>query len=135
MTTTAAKPRTAVELVKEARAQIENVAPKKAFEEISTGEAVALDVREPVEWEDHIEGAVQVPRGLLEFAADPASPRHVAELDPSHRVIVYCRSGTRAVLAAVTLKTLGFVDVANLDGGFSAWKGEGLPTEEHHSDI
>ena len=39
------------------------------------------------------------------------------------------------MLAAVTLKTLGFADVANLDGGFSAWKGEGLPTEEHHSDI
>ena len=56
--------------------QIENVAPRKAFEEISTGQAVALDVREPVEWENHIEGSVQVPRGLLEFAADPASPRH-----------------------------------------------------------
>ena len=79
--------------------------------------------------------SVQVPRGLLEFVADPASPRHKPELDPARRVIVYCRSGTRAALAALTLKTLGFEDVANLDGGLSAWKQAGLPTDEHHSDL
>jgi rhodanese-related sulfurtransferase len=48
---------------------------------------------------------------------------------------VYCRSGTRAALAAFTLKTLGYEDVANLDGGFNAWKEAGLPTGEHHSDL
>ena len=95
--------------------------------------AVALDVREPVEWEHHIEGSVQVPRGLLEFAADPASPRHKPELDPAARVVVYCRSGTRAVLAAQTLQTLGFEDVVNLDGGFGAWEKEGLPVGAHHA--
>jgi rhodanese-related sulfurtransferase len=50
-------------------------------------------------------------------------------------VIVYCRSGVRASLAAVTLKTLGFENVANLDGGFTAWTEAGLPTNEHHSDL
>jgi rhodanese-related sulfurtransferase len=88
-----------------------------------------------VEWEQHIKGAVQVPRGLLEFVADPQSPRHKPELNPDRRVIVYCRSGTRAALAALTLKTLGYGDVANLDGGIGAWKEAGLATEEHHSDI
>ena len=78
---------------------------------------------------------MQVPRGLLEFAADPASPRHKPELDPARRVIVYCRSGTRAALATLTLKTLGFENVANLDGGFTAWKEAGLPTDEHHADL
>jgi len=133
MATTTTK--TAVQLVQEAHAQIENVAPKEAFRQIATGEAVALDIREPVEWEHHIEGAVQVPRGLLEFAADPTSPRHVAELDPHRRVIVYCRSGARGALAATTLKTLGFEDVANLEGGITAWTQEDLPTDEHHSDL
>ena len=127
--------KSAAEMVQEARAEVESIAPKDAYEEISTGEAVALDVREPVEWEHHVEGALQVPRGLLEFVADPASPRHNAELDPTRRVIVYCRSGTRAVLAAQTLKTMGFENVANLDGGFGAWTEAGLPTDEHHSDI
>ena len=63
-------------------------------------------------WEQHIAGALQIPRGLLEFAADPASPRHNPELDPDRSVIVYCRSGTRAALAALTLQTLGFKNVA-----------------------
>jgi rhodanese-related sulfurtransferase len=127
--------RTAAEMVAEARAEVESISPKDAYDEIAAGTAVALDVREPVEWEHHIEGAVQVPRGLLEFAADSASPRHKPELDRAGRVIVYCRSGVRAVLAAQTLKTLGFTDVANLDGGLSAWQEAGLPTDEHHSDI
>jgi rhodanese-related sulfurtransferase len=129
MTTTAAA------MVGEANAQIEHVSPKEASDEVASGKAVLLDVREPVEWEQHIKGAVQVPRGVLEFVADPQSPRHNAELDPTRRVIVYCRSGTRAALAGLTLKTLGYQDVANLDGGFSAWKEAGLPTDEHHSDI
>jgi rhodanese-related sulfurtransferase len=133
--TTAIATKTAAELVQEAHAQVENITPRQAYDEISTGQAVALDVREPVEWETHIEGAVQVPRGVLEFAADPTSPRHKAELDPARRMIVYCRSGARAALAAVTLKTLGFEDVANIDGGLSAWTKAGLPTDEHHADL
>ncbi len=126
---------TAAEMVGQAMAQIESVSPKDAFDEMTTDHVVFLDVREPVEWEHHIAGAVQVPRGLLEFAADPASPRHKPELDPTRRVIVYCRSGARASLAALTLKTLGYERAANLEGGFSAWKEAGLPTDEHHSDI
>ncbi len=90
---------TAAEMVGEANAQIEHVSPKDASDEVASGKAVMLDVREPVEWEQHITGAVQVPRGLLEFIADPASPKHNAKLDPTGRVIVYCRSGTRAALA------------------------------------
>jgi rhodanese-related sulfurtransferase len=122
-------------MVAEANAQIDSIAPNDAYGELASGKATLLDVREPVEWEQHIAGAVQVPRGLLEFAADPTSPRHKPELDPAGRVIVYCRSGTRAALAALTLKTLGYENVANLDGGFTAWKEAGLPTDEHHADI
>ena len=126
---------TAAEMVGKANAQIEHVSPKEASDEVASGNAVLLDVREPVEWEQHIKGAIQVPRGLIEFVADPGSPKHKAELDPSRRVIVYCRSGTRAALATLTLKTLGYEHAANLDGGFTAWKEAGLPTDEHHSDI
>ena len=78
-------------------------------------------------------GAVQVPRGLLEFAADPASPSHKEGLEPDARVIVYCRSGTRAALATATLVMLGYQNVANLDGGINAWKEAGLPLSEHHA--
>ena len=67
-------PKTVAEMIGEAKARIETVSPKDAADQVAAGKAVFLDVREPVEWEHHIEGAVQVPRGLLEFVADPASP-------------------------------------------------------------
>ena len=94
-----------------------------------------LDVREPVEWERHIAGAVQVPRGLIEFVADPTSPRHNPELEPTGRVIVYCHSGSRAALAVKTLTELGYENVANLAGGLAGWIEAGLPTIEHHAGI
>ena len=124
--------KTVAEMVGEARARVETVSPKDASVEGVSEGVVFLDVREPVEWEHHIEGAVQVPRGLLEFAADPASPKHKPELDPAGRVIVYCRSGVRAALACATLLDMGYANVANLEGGFAAWQEAGLPSNEHH---
>ena len=124
---------TAVEMVRSATARVATVTPQDAWEEVVRGDAVVLDVREPIEWEEHIEGAVKVPRGILEFQADPASPAHNPALDPDARVIVVCRSGTRATLAAATLIDLGFTDVVNLAGGMTAWKQAGLPTSEVHS--
>ena len=123
------------EMVAQANATIDVLTPQEAQEELAGANAVLLDVREPVEWEHFIEGAVQVPRGLLEFVADPASPKHRPELDPARRVIVYCNSGSRAALAAATLKSLGFGNVANMKGGFTGWKDAGLPTTEHHAGI
>jgi len=128
-------PKTVEQLVTEAMGRVESVSPKDAAAETAEGTAVFLDVREPVEWEHHIAGAVQVPRGILEFVADPTSPKHNEKLDPAGRVIVYCRSGHRAALAAVTLKDMGFTNVANLAGGFTAWQEAGLPTAEHHDGL
>jgi len=127
--------KSAKEMVVEAIAQIETVSPKEAVEEMASGDVVLLDIREPTEWESYIGGAVQVPRGILESAADPTSPTHRPELNPSGRVIVYCRSGARAALATLTLKTMGYEKVANLGGGINAWKEAGLPVSEHHEDI
>jgi rhodanese-related sulfurtransferase len=123
------------EMIDEARAQIELVTPEAVFEEMTSGIPILVDVREPVEWERHIAGALQVPRGLLEFAADPSSPRHNAELQPSRRVIVYCASGARAALATLALRNMGYENVANMDGGIKAWIAANLPTTEHHADI
>ena len=127
--------KTVAAMVTEAMARVESVSPKDAAVEVAAGGAVFLDVREPVEWEHHIGGAVQVPRGILEFVADPTSPKHNAQLDPAGRVIVYCRSGHRAALAAATLKDMGFENVANLTGGITAWQEAGLPTAEHHDGL
>jgi rhodanese-related sulfurtransferase len=127
-------------LVGDATAKIENVSPKAAFDEKSSGKVVFLDVREPMEWEEHIEGALQVPRGLLEAVGDPECGPHLPPslqvgLRPTQRVIVYCNTGARAILSTLTLKTMGYEHVANLQGGLKAWKEAGLPTAQYHLGI
>ena len=123
--------KTAMEMIGEARTQVPLVEPKEAANELGSG-AVFVDVREPEEWQHgHINGSVPAPRGLLEFFADPTSPRHKDQLDPGRRMIVVCASGARASLAALTLKTMGYPDVAILDGGLKGWTEAGLPTNEH----
>ncbi len=127
--------KSARDLVAEANAQIETVSVQEAATDLSGETAVFLDVREPTEWETHIEGALQIPRGILEAAADPSSPRHEPVLDPERRVIVYCRSGARSAMATATLKIMGFSHAVNLGGGFTAWREAGLPVAEHHAGI
>jgi len=124
--------KTAEELVRSAKAQVENVGPEDAANEVGHANAVLVDVREAEEWQHgHIDGAIPAPRGLLEFFADPTNPRHKEGLEPSQRVIVVCASGARASLAALTLKDMGYENVAVLDGGLKAWMAAGLPTCEH----
>ncbi len=121
----------AMDLVKEAKAQVENLAPEQVAAEVEQGDAVLVDLREPQELEatGMIPGAIHAPRGMLEFYADPALPYHREELQPDRRIILHCASGGRSALAAKTLKEMGYSNVAHLDGGIKAWQEEGRPTE------
>ena len=124
--------KTAVEMVTEASALFEQVPPADSAKELASGISVLLDVREGEEWRHgHIAGSVSAPRGLVEFFADPTSPRHIAALDPSRRVVMVCASGARAALAASTLRDMGYQDVAVLAGGLKAWAEAGLPLDDH----
>ncbi len=120
---------TAAQLVAEAKSQVQNLTPEQVAREAADG-AVLVDLREPAELrlEGMIEGAVHAPRGMLEFWADPASPYHRPEFDPTRRTVLYCASGGRSALAVQTLARLGYADVAHLDGGLKAWKQAGHPT-------
>lgn len=120
---------TVVEMVTRAKEQVENLTPEQIQQERSGG-AVLIDLREPAELQADgmIEGAVHAPRGMLEFYADPSSPYHRAEFDPTRRTILYCASGGRSALGAVALSGLGYTDVAHLAGGMKAWRGDGRPT-------
>jgi rhodanese-related sulfurtransferase len=83
---------------------------------------VFLDLREPPELaaSGKVKGALAIPRGLLEFRADPDSPLHDAAFDRATTIVTYCASGGRAALAGKTLKDMGYTDVRNL-GGFKDW--------------
>jgi rhodanese-related sulfurtransferase len=58
-------------------------------------------------------------------------PDHREEFDPERRTILYCASSGRSALAADTLVSMGYEDVAHLDGGLKAWKDCGNLVEEH----
>lgn len=79
-----------------------------------------IDVRGGDEWaEGHLPGAVHIDRGFLEMHVEQKVP------DRSRKLVIYCQSGTRSLLAAETLRSLGYRNVASLIGGIKAWKDMG----------
>lgn len=54
------------------------------------------------------------------------------ELDPSQEIIVYCHTGGRSVYAAMLLRSIGFANVKNLEGGIDAWAREIDPTMKRY---
>jgi glyoxylase-like metal-dependent hydrolase (beta-lactamase superfamily II)/rhodanese-related sulfurtransferase len=79
------------------------------------GRIAVLDVREPGEVSaGAIEGSVRIPLGQLQS--------RLGELEPDKLVVVHCKSGYRSSIATSLLRRAGFHDIANLVGGFDAWK-------------
>lgn len=120
----------AMQLVGEAQAGIDNISVDRALALAEGGNAVFIDVRERAEHAaGAIAGAQSVPRGFLEFIADPASPMHNPALSSGKTLVVYCASGGRSALATKTLQDMGVANAINLVGGFQAWSEAGGPTE------
>jgi rhodanese-related sulfurtransferase len=111
-------------MLAEANAVIESVSVQDLPYHLDENGALLVDVRETVEREREgaIPGSVHVPRGFLEFHADPESPAYNNELQPDRRIILYCGTGGRSALAAKTLLDMGYSDVASLAGGYAAWR-------------
>lgn len=128
---TAGAPKTAAQMVAEAKQRVTNLSVEQVAAELERGDALLVDLRDPAERAEHgtIPGAVHAARGMLEFYADPTSTYHRPEFAPDQRVILHCASGGRSALAADTLQQMGYTDVAHLDGGFRAWKEAGQPVE------
>ena len=112
--------------VRLARAVVENLRPAELAAELLEGNVVLVDVREPDELGGGtIGGAINVPRGIVELVADPERPDHRPVLKPRCRVVVLCDTGARSALVVHALYTLGYSDVAHLDGGLAAWVADG----------
>ncbi len=78
-----------------------------------------LDVREPGEVETGaFENSIRIPLGQL---ADRTS-----ELDPSKLIVVHCKGGYRSSIASSILRRAGLQEIADLTGGFDAWKAADL---------
>ncbi|MEJ8756023.1 rhodanese-like domain-containing protein [Pontibacter sp. H259] len=124
--------KTAADLVKEAKQNVENLTPDQVNEELKNGNATLIDIRESEELTQNgkIAGSVHAPRGMIEFYADETQPYHKPEFDKNKRLILHCAGGGRSAMAATTLKQMGYNNVAHLDGGYKAWKEAGFPVTE-----
>jgi rhodanese-related sulfurtransferase len=124
-------PMSLMDFIKAAKARIREVSPQQLQQMLdSEDDLLLVDVRESSEHEQgHIKGAVLVPRGILEAAADPAYPKRHAELSAARQrpVVLYCATGGRSALAADTLQLMGFGSVFSLEGGFVRWAQEAMP--------
>lgn len=114
-------PTTVKQMVADANAVVPRISGADAKALHAEGRAVFIDLREPPEVaaSGKVPGALEIPRGLLEFRVDPTSPDRNAALQKPV-VITYCASGGRAALAGKLMKDLGYGDVRNL-GGFKDW--------------
>jgi len=124
-------PVTSAELVAAAHAAVPRISGAEAVELAKNPDVVILDVREAVEVQatGKAKGALTIPRGSLEFRADPTSPNHDLPLSQARTVIVHCAAGARAALAGKLLKDMGCSDVRNL-GGFNEWVAAGGAVEK-----
>lgn len=112
------------EMLEAANAVVPKITPDQARDMIKQGNTLLVDVRDAPEVaaSGKIAGAVTVPRGMLEFRADPESPYHDKNFEKGKTVVLYCVSGGRAALAGKQLKEMGYEDVYNL-GAFKDWTG------------
>ncbi len=124
---------TVQDLVNQARATISEIDGDR-LQQLQVAAIPVVDVREPAEYAaGHVPGAVNIPRGVLEFEIDghPAV-NGIKDSALGHRelpIVLYCRSGGRSALAAEALKRLGFVEPLSLAGGFNGWVEQKRPLE------
>ncbi|WP_306113228.1 MULTISPECIES: rhodanese-like domain-containing protein [unclassified Roseovarius] len=121
------------ELVAEAKTQITTLSVEEAQARQAAGNALLIDIRDPRELarDGRIPGAFHAPRGMLEFWIDPESPYHKPELASGKTLVLFCASAWRSALSVKTLQDMGVEDIAEIDGGFGAWRKAGAPIEKH----
>ena len=99
-----------------------NLSPIEFSNKISESpEAVILDVRTPQEFsEGHIENAKNADWNGNQFELQ------IAKFDKTKPLFVYCLGGGRSASAASKLRSNGFKEVYELDGGMMNWRSAGL---------
>src|SRR5689334_7804333 len=113
-------------LCADARANITEISTDEVADRIAKGSSFALvDVREESEFANgRIKTARHMGRGILERDVEKAIP----DLDAD--IVLYCGGGFRSALSAESLQKMGYRNVKSMAGGWRAWKGKNLPTDE-----
>ena len=123
---------TAKDYMEAANASVPKMSAEDAIAKHANGQGIFIDVRDSSALKESgtIAGAHHIPRGMIEFRADPAVE---ALYDPIFQkdaeLYLICGAGGQAALAGKTLLDMGFTSVTNI-GGFQAWKDAGGPVED-----
>jgi rhodanese-related sulfurtransferase len=96
---------------------MQEISPQNAFDQITKGQALGIDVRETIEWDaGRAIGVISNPMSAFDLALIPID----------RPVIFICRSGARSTQVASAI-AINKSDVFNLTGGMKAWQAAGLP--------
>jgi rhodanese-related sulfurtransferase len=122
-------------MLADARSRLERLSPGQAFEELSRGEAVLVDIRPASQRvaDGEVDASLRplvVERNHLEWRFDPRSDARLPEAAYDARVIVLCQEGYTSSLAADALVRLGVHRATDVVGGFAAWCADGLPVAD-----
>jgi len=121
----------ATDYLDEANAVVPKITAEEGIAKHAAGGSVFIDVRDGTEVAatGTIAGALRIPRGMIEFRADPTHALHDKALSMDADVVLICAAGGQAALTGKTLKDMGYQNVSNV-GGFSGWKDAGGPVED-----
>ncbi|RME17132.1 MAG: rhodanese-like domain-containing protein [Alphaproteobacteria bacterium] len=101
-------------------------------------DALFVDIREREEFaRARIPGTLNVPRGILESAAEWDYAETVPELVTAREkpVLLICRSGNRSALAAEVLEQMGFEDVRSVKLGVKGWNDADLELVDAEGNV
>lgn len=123
-------------LVDEAMAQVTTHSVDQVRQRLDDPALQLVDIRDAreLEREGTVPGAINAPRGMLEFWVDPDSPYYKPVFgDEDKQYVLFCGAGWRSALAAKALQDMGMTNVAHIDGGFTEWAKQGAPVESYEA--
>lgn len=112
------------QLLTDARRHIDRVRPEELGRWRVSG-ALVIDIRPERQRaeEGEFDHAIVVERNVLEWRFDLRGDHALADIDGyGQPIVVACSEGYASSLAAASLRDLGFTRVADLDGGYVAWR-------------
>ena len=123
--------KTSKDYLDEANATVPRISAEEAVATHGKANAVFVDVRDSnaIAGSGTIAGAQRIPRGMIEFMSDDASPLHNEAMKKDADIYLICAAGGQAALAGKTLQDMGYKSVTNI-GGFADWKDADGPVED-----
>jgi len=115
-------------MIEDAKSQVEFIS-QADFKSVLESEEVfyLIDCRETNEFDTAcITGAINIPRGLLEFLISNEAPKRRQNL------YIYCSNGDRSILSASVLPYLKYTNVYVIESGFDVWQEKYPDLVENH---